>query len=83
MLQDWLYLNEHEYHGPEKTFVDIESFNFLILLIHSVEIPITLFIKGAAEKCQTIDTVLMKQKLCSLSEKMQLQNTWMCHLCKL
>lgn len=28
----------------------IESFNFLVLLIHSIEIPITLFIKGAVEK---------------------------------
>lgn len=80
MFQDWLYLNEHDYHGPEKTFVDIESFNFLILLIHSVETPITLLIKGAVEKCETIDTVLMKQELCSLSEKMQLQNMWMSSL---
>lgn len=54
--------------GLKKTFVDIESFNFLILLIHSVETPITLFVKGAVEKCETTDTVLMKQKLCSLWE---------------
>lgn len=49
MFKEWLYLNEQEYHGPAKTFVDIESFNFLILLIHCIEIPITLLIRGAAE----------------------------------